>query len=125
MCLYPIVINALGIPLDMGREIRTANREQRRALASRDGGCVFPGCNAPPQHCDAHHINHWTRDHGLTNVKHLAFLCRHHHGVIHRTGWNITIGNDGWTTITTPRGQTLSGQEHQTQRAGPAPPSRE
>jgi hypothetical protein len=36
--VWAIVIDSLGVPLDMGRDIRTANREQRRALKCRDGG---------------------------------------------------------------------------------------
>jgi hypothetical protein len=121
--LYPIVVDHLGVPLDMGREIRSPNRHQRRALNLRDGGCVFPGCGARPEHCDAHHVDHWTRDHGRTDVKRLALLCRHHHGVIHRKGWNIAIGDDGWTWITARSGRAMWGQQHGTQRAGPAPPS--
>ena len=41
-----LIADSLGVPLDMGREIRLANRRQRRALAKRDGGCIFPGCDA-------------------------------------------------------------------------------
>ena len=123
MSIYTIVLNSLGVPLDMGREIRTANREQRRALARRDGGCVFPGCGAQPRHCDAHHVAHWTRDLGTTDVAHMVFLCRHHHGVVHRNGWNIHLGDDGWAWITTPNGNRRWCQRHGTQRCGPAPPT--
>ncbi|WP_242419678.1 HNH endonuclease signature motif containing protein, partial [Frankia sp. CpI1-P] len=32
----------------------------RRALAARDRGCTFPGCDRPPSWCEAHHVIHWT-----------------------------------------------------------------
>ncbi|MEZ5321804.1 MAG: HNH endonuclease signature motif containing protein [Microthrixaceae bacterium] len=122
--MHPVIVNSLGVPLDMGRQIRLANQAQRRALALRDGGCCFPGCDRPPQHCDAHHIDHWTRDLGRTDVAHMALFCRHHHGVIHRHGSGTTIDTHGRTTITTPHGHTLTGQQHgrlptDPQRAGP------
>jgi len=121
LSVWAIVLNSLGVPLDMGREIRSANREQRRALKARDGGCVFPGCGMRPSHCDAHHVAHWYRDLGNTDVKHMVYLCRHHHGVIHRTGWSISIGDDGWSWITMPTGISLWCQRHGTVRAGPLP----
>jgi len=39
-------------------EARHASRAQRRALELRDGQCVFPGCDAPVNWCDAHHVLH-------------------------------------------------------------------
>jgi len=121
MSVWTIVLNSLGVPLDMGREIRTANREQRRALEQRDGGCVFPGCGMRPDQCDAHHVAQWYRDLGTTDVKHMVFLCRHHHGVIHRRGWDLRIGDDGWSWIVTPDHDTTWCQRHGETRSG-APP---
>ncbi|MFN8051144.1 MAG: DUF222 domain-containing protein [Acidimicrobiales bacterium] len=117
-----IVMSSLGVPLDMGREIRTANAAQRRALKRRDGGCAFPGCDMRPEHCDAHHVAHWIRDHGATDVRCMVFLCRHHHGVVHRRGWAIDIGDDGWCRLTMPSGAEMWCQRHGEQRAGPPPP---
>ena len=118
--LHALVVNSLGVPVDMGRDIRFANRAQRRAMAQRDGGCVFPGCGSPPTWCDAHHQRRWS-DGGRTNLDELISLCRHHHGVAHRTGWNVELTNDGWTRWSTPLGNTFWGQRHQRQRAGPLP----
>ncbi len=105
----------------MGRARRTPTRTQRRALSVRDGGCVFPGCDTPANWCDAHHIDQWTRDHGPTNLDNLILVCRRHHRVAHRTGWNLELGHDGWTHWTTPTGTTRPGQRHHHQRAGPLP----
>ena len=106
-----LVVDSLGVPLDMGREVRLANRRQRRALARRDGGCVFPGCDAPIGWCDAHHVTWWDDD-GPTDIDNLALVCRYHHGVSHRRGWTMTQTTDQWFTWTTPSGQTLSSQRH-------------
>ncbi len=68
--------------LDLGRTTRFANRAQRRALAVRDGGCGFPGCDRPHRYCDAHHIIWWEHD-GPTDLDNLVLLCRFHHVVVH------------------------------------------
>ena len=57
-----------GQPLNLGRERRLFSRAQRVALAARDGGCRWPGCERPPSWCEAHHIEHWQRDGGRTDV---------------------------------------------------------
>ncbi len=106
-----LIVDGLGVPLDMGREIRLANRQQRRALTTRDGGCVFPGCDAPTSWCDAHHVI-WWNDNGGTDISNLASLCRYHHGVTHRRGWTMTNTGDDWFTWTTPSGDTLHSQRH-------------
>ncbi len=106
-----LVIETLGVPLDLGRTVRLANRRQRRAVGRRDGGCVFPGCDAPIGWCDVHHVVWWDRD-GPTDIWNLALLCRHHHGITHRRGWTMTTTGDHWFTWTTPLGQTLYSQRH-------------
>ncbi len=79
-----------GQPLNLGRERRLFNRAQRLALAARDGGCRWPGCERPPSWCEAHHIEHWQRDGGRTDVADGVLLCRHHHLLAHNNGWEIT-----------------------------------
>lgn len=118
---HPVVVDSLGVPLDMGREIRHPNRAQRRALHHRDGGCAFPGCDAIVAWTDAHHIEWWLRDHGSTAVGDMICLCRHHHRVVHRPGWHIHTTGDGWHTITTPAGHTMWTQRHHRRRTGAAP----
>lgn len=79
-----------GQPLNLGRERRLFSRAQRLALAARDGGCRWPGCERPPSWCEAHHIDHWHRDGGRTDVADGILLCRHHHLLAHNNGWEIT-----------------------------------
>jgi hypothetical protein len=120
------VLDGLGLPADAGRSARVPGPRLRRALEARDGGCVQPGCDRPPRHCDAHHIVPWDRG-GPTDLDNLVLLCRRHHRVAHRRGWSLTLAADGWTDWRTPTGRTFTGQRHQQSpvgtRAGPAPPS--
>ena len=106
------------VTVDVGRGSRYATPAQRRALAARDGGCVFPGCDIPVGWCDAHHVVAWQHG-GATDLANLAMLCRHHHGVTHRRGWTMTAEADQTFTWTTPNGQTLESQ-HNRGGSGPA-----
>ena len=111
-----VILDQLGMPVAVRTRARFPNRAMRRALYIRDGGCVFPGCDAPAGWCDAHHVIEYDED-GETVISNLALLCRHHHGTIHRTGWSMRAG-DGHFTITTADGLELR-TEH---RRRPAPP---
>jgi hypothetical protein len=76
-------------PLDLGREQRVFDRAQRRALAARDGGCMWPDCDRPPAFTEAHHIEHWSRDHGRTDIDQGILLCPAHHMLLHNQRWQI------------------------------------
>jgi hypothetical protein len=92
--IIPVVLGSHGEPLDVGRAQRLATPAQRRALAIRDRGCAFPGCDAPPQRCTPHHIVFWAH-HGETKVDNLVLLCSVHHRLIHLSGWTVHIATDG------------------------------
>jgi hypothetical protein len=47
--ITPILVDAKGDPLHVGRQYRTATKKMRRALAERDRRCVWPGCDRPPE----------------------------------------------------------------------------
>jgi hypothetical protein len=83
------LLDSLGNVLDLGREQRLFSRHQRVALAIRDGGCLWTGCERPPTWCEAHHIDHYVRDHGRTDLDRGVLLCRHHHLKLHNEGWEI------------------------------------
>jgi Domain of unknown function (DUF222) len=68
--------------LDLGRSTPVVSPAQHKALAIRDGGCVEPGCTAPPQWCDAHHKWHWIEG-GPTDLWNLELRCRRHHIEVH------------------------------------------
>ncbi len=98
----PILISSTGQPLDVGRSQRLFTARQRMALAARDGGCRWPGCERPPSWCEAHHIDHWQRDGGATDVDRGVLLCRHHHLLLHDHGWQIRRSADGGEFVLVP-----------------------
>lgn len=89
--VIPIVIDARGDVMKLGRETRLYTRRQRVALAARDGGCRFPGCERPPSWTEAHHIVPWSEG-GTTDVADGVLLCRHHHLLLHNNGWRFQRG---------------------------------
>ncbi|MBS1847604.1 MAG: hypothetical protein JST73_04940 [Actinobacteria bacterium] len=101
----------MGRPVDVGRRQRLATIAQRRAIAVRDGGCTFPGCDAPIAWCDHHHVQDWHAG-GPTDLGNLVALCRYHHGVTHRTGWTLTLDHTQTPHWITPSGDHLTGQRH-------------
>ncbi|MGH3833529.1 MAG: HNH endonuclease signature motif containing protein, partial [Pseudonocardiaceae bacterium] len=88
--LIPVVLGGDSEPLDVGRAMRTVPLGIRRALAARDGGCTFPGCDRPPGLCAAHHARHWI-DGGETTMGNCCLLCPMHHQQVHLQGWDVTI----------------------------------
>lgn len=94
-------------PVTEVRLVRQANARQRRALALRDEGCVFPGCTSPPAFTHAHHVDTWHDTH-QTAVPRLALVCSFHHHAIHDRGFHVDIGFDGKTvTARRPDGTAL------------------
>jgi hypothetical protein len=86
--VIPHVLGGDSETLDMGRTVRMFTTAQRFALIERDGGCAK--CHAPPQHCEAHHIQWW--DHGgRTDLNNGVMLCTRCHHDIHRQHWGIHI----------------------------------
>jgi hypothetical protein len=84
--LVPLLERA-GKPLSVGRKTRSIPPALRRALASRDRGCRFPGCTNH-RTVDAHHIEHWANG-GATSLDNLVELCRHHHRLLHEGGYTV------------------------------------
>ncbi|MGF2949307.1 HNH endonuclease signature motif containing protein [Microbacterium alcoholitolerans] len=86
----PVTVDACGNPLDVGREHRLFTPRQRIALAIRDGGCRWPGCDRPASYCEAHHCDHWVEHEGRTDIDRGILLCRFHHMNLHHHGWRLT-----------------------------------
>jgi len=91
-----------GIPLDLGRDQRLFTAKQKQVLALKWGGCVHPGCDRPPSWTEAHHIEHWWRDHGKSDIADGVLLCKHHHMLHHNTGWEIARDTRGRYWLTPP-----------------------
>jgi hypothetical protein len=100
--IVPIHLDSHGQAIDVGREQRLFTRRQRIGLAARDGGCRWPECQRPPGWTEAHHVNHWKRDHGETTLDNGILLCRHHHLLLHDNHWNISHHNADYWLIPPP-----------------------
>ena len=94
--IIPEVLGGNSEVLDLGSRRRLFSRAQRLALIERDGGCAFTGCDAPPSHTEAHHIEWWNKG-GPTNLDNGILVCSRHHHDIHRDNWDIrVIDNMPW-----------------------------
>jgi hypothetical protein len=102
--VVPVLEDATGTPLDVGRKTRTFSAALRRALAARDGGCRFPGCTNR-RFVDGHHIVHWV-DGGETSLANTLLLCSVHHKRVHEEGFQV-ISDGGEVRFLTPRGQEI------------------
>ena len=87
--VVPVLFDTDGQVVNLGRNQRLFTSRQRIGLAARDGGCRFPDCDRPPTFTEAHHIVHWQRDLGRTDLRDGILLCRHHHLIVHNNGWEI------------------------------------
>ena len=85
-----LVLDADGVPLDVGQTQRTYTKELRRAILTRDGHCQWPGCTTRASWCEVHHIHEWV-DGGETTLSNLVMLCKVHHRQIHSTDWIVRI----------------------------------
>jgi Domain of unknown function (DUF222) len=90
-----------GVPLKLGRAKRLFTAAQRLALAVRDKGCIFPGCDRPPSWCEAHHVGAWTRG-GPTDLANGCLVCGYHHRLIHTGHWQIVMADDGHPLVIPP-----------------------
>lgn len=86
--LIPVVLGGESEPLDLGRAARLFSPAQRRALSIRDGGCVWPGCGAPPGWCEVAHVEPWARG-GPTDLGNAMLLCPFHHRRFDLDGWGL------------------------------------
>lgn len=94
--VIPAVLGKSGEVLDLGRSVRLFTLGQKRALWMRDQGCTFPGCTMPPQWCDAHHVEWWSRG-GDTDLSNAALLCQRHHTRVHDRDLTATVTATGVT----------------------------
>ncbi len=91
--VIPLVLGSGAEILDWGRARRLFSLAQTKRLWLRDGGCTYPGCGAPAQWCDAHHLVHWA-DFGPSDLGNAALLCAHHHGLVHRRRLAGVVSSD-------------------------------
>ena len=59
-------------------------------MLARDGGCVIPGCTAPPGMLEAHHVHDWAEG-GPTDVDLGVLLCGRHHLLVTLGIWHVRM----------------------------------
>ena len=106
--LTAILLSPDNVPFESSIARRLFNRRQRGALAVRDGGCMFPGCDRPVSWTEAHHITPWSVS-PKTEVIDGILLCRHHHMLLHNNGW--VIRRRGTDYVLIPPVGTHAGQK--------------
>ena len=108
--IIPLVLGGASLPLDEGRAQRLFTPAQKLAMAMRDRGCAFPGCDRPPGDCDAHHIVSWQAG-GATDLGQGVLVCTHHHRLVEpnpagppEQQWLIDFDARGRPRFTSPAG---------------------
>ncbi|NYJ75166.1 HNH endonuclease signature motif containing protein [Allobranchiibius huperziae] len=99
--LIPAVLGTDSEPLDVGRAKRLFTGGLRTAIIHRDQHCTFPGCERPPDWCDAHHVRPWWAG-GQTTLTNAALLYARHHTIVHRDLLTATVTPTGVTWDLTP-----------------------
>ena len=100
--LIPMVLDGDSRILDLGVAQRIYNRYQRIALAKRDQGCCWKGCDRPPAWCESHHLV-WHSRGGPTTIANGALFCFYHHHLLHEGEWDARMGADGVVEVIPPR----------------------
>ncbi|HZN13199.1 MAG TPA: DUF222 domain-containing protein [Acidimicrobiales bacterium] len=105
--LHRVLVKGRAAILDYGRSVRTAPPDLFNAISLRDGHCREPGCDRPPDWCDAHHVDVWEEG-GVTSLDNTVLRCTRHHHQWHRRrklGWTERLECDGTLVITDPDGR--------------------
>jgi 5-methylcytosine-specific restriction protein A len=92
--IVPVVLSGKSQPLDLGLGRRYFSEAQRRAMVTRDGGCVGPGCDAPPSWCDGAHIR--PAGYGRTSLDNGVLLCWRCHLLHDLQGWQLERIDERW-----------------------------
>jgi hypothetical protein len=97
--LYYCFKNTVGEVIKFARSRRDPTPLQKLVLVVRDEKCLYPGCHAPPDACDAHHINEVVKDQGRTDTDVMGLFCEAHHRHIHLNDLVVKRNPDGTITI--------------------------
>ena len=95
-CRLTVVLeDADGNAVGIGRTSRQIPSWLRRQVLKRDGHtCTFPGCELK-RFVQVHHVDHWVRDRGPTDLPNLLTVCTFHHKLLHEYGWTLSFDGTG------------------------------
>jgi len=88
--IQKILTTRTGRIVEMTVHNRIYTADQRRAIALRDGGCVWPGCDVPAAWVEIHHVVEWAKG-GSTAVDSGCALCFHHHRQLEALAWDVQM----------------------------------
>ncbi len=97
--LYYCFQNMTGEVIKFGRSRRDPTPLQKLVLIVRDEKCLYPQCHAPPEACDAHHLNEVVKDRGRTDTDVMGLFCEAHHRHVHLNDLVVRRNPDGSITI--------------------------
>jgi hypothetical protein len=89
-----VVLAPDGTPIEASEAVRTVPSGLWRALLARDGGCTWPGCDAPANWCDVAHGREPFTDGGRLAPDNATLLCRSHHRRFDEGGYRIVTDGD-------------------------------
>lgn len=123
--ILPAVLDGQSKILDLGSSQRLFSRHQRIALAHRDRGCIWPGCDRSPAWTEAHHLDPWSQG-GPTDLANGCLLCSWHHHLLHKGEWGARMAADGIVDVIPPAriDPNRTPLRHQRFHAKPRPVSR-
>lgn len=101
-----VVLAPNSTPVEASEAVRTVPAGLWRALLARDGGCTWPGCDAPASWCDVAHGRVPFTDGGRLAPDNATLLCRRHHRRVDEGGYRIVVEGDRVTFA--PSGETGS-----------------
>ena len=80
---------------------RLFTEQQRLAMAARDRGCTYPGCDAPASWAQAHHVTDYQQTR-RTSVDDGALACTANHHTFEAMGWHSEMldGRPVWVPPT-------------------------
>jgi hypothetical protein len=91
--ILPAVLAGASLPLDLGRQTRLFNENQRLAVVTRYDTCAAHGCDRPAAWAELHHQTPWAAD-GLSDLANAVPLCGFHHRRVHDPTYDATITTD-------------------------------
>ena len=100
----PVVVDAAGEALDVGRSRRLATKAQRDALRAMYRTCGHPDCDVGFDACRIHHVRYWWEHHGPTDLDNLLPLCERHHHLVHEGGWSLELRRGRCIVLRRPDG---------------------
>ncbi|MET0872760.1 MAG: HNH endonuclease signature motif containing protein [Paeniglutamicibacter terrestris] len=97
----PITMNGEGRILDLGTAQRFFPEYMRKAILAVYGGCIFPGCTVPPEHCEIDHDEEAAKG-GRTEINGGRPFCSGHHHAKHTGQIRVVRDTDGLFSVILP-----------------------